>query len=78
MGKVILFTLIIVLISVLLLGIKVFFVRGGRFPDTHIGDNAPLKKRGISCAVSTDRADRSRQGLYIETDKNYEHIKHKT
>lgn len=63
MVKVILLTIIIVAVSVLLLGIKIFFVKGGRFPQTHIGDNPDMKKRGITCALSTDYADRNTKGF---------------
>ncbi len=64
MGKVILLTLLFFAIAVLLLGIKVFFVQNGQFPNMHIGHNHEMKKRGIGCAVSTDRADRQKKGLY--------------
>lgn len=33
----------------MLLGVKVFFVKGGRFPHTHIGGNPEMRKRGIKC-----------------------------
>ena len=45
-----LLTLVIVGLAVLLLGVKVFFVKGGRFPNTHIHDNPEMRKRGIKCA----------------------------
>ena len=47
-------TLVIVALAVLLLGVKIFFVKGGRFPDTHIHDNAEMRKRGIKCARDKD------------------------
>lgn len=43
-------TLVIVGLAVLLLGVKIFFVKGGRFPNTHIHDNPEMRKRGIKCA----------------------------
>ena len=45
-----LLTLGIVGLAVLLLGVKIFFVKGGRFPNTHIHDNPEMRKRGITCA----------------------------
>ncbi len=45
-----LLALVIVGLAVVLLGVKVFFVKGGRFPNTHIHDNAEMRKRGITCA----------------------------
>ena len=43
-------TLVIVGLAVLLLGVKIFFVKDGRFPNTHIHDNPEMRKRGITCA----------------------------
>ena len=43
----VLITLLIVAISVLLLGVKVFFVKGGRFPNSHVSGNKAMRKRGL-------------------------------
>ncbi|MCM1051941.1 MAG: hypothetical protein NC349_08260 [Paenibacillus sp.] len=40
---------ILLAMAVLLLGVKVFFVKGGRFPSGHAHDSAELKRRGIGC-----------------------------
>lgn len=48
--KVALVIITLVGISVLLLGIRVFFVKGGKFPNTHIHGNPALRKKGITCA----------------------------
>ena len=45
-----LLTLAIVGLAVVLLGVKILFVKGGRFPNTHIHDNPEMRKRGITCA----------------------------
>ena len=50
MLKILLLTLVIVGLAVVLLGVKIFFVKGGRFPNTHIHDNPEMRKRGIKCA----------------------------
>lgn len=55
MIKTILFTLLIVAICILLLGFKVFFVKGGKFPNGHVSGNKALRDKGISCAQSQDR-----------------------
>ena len=47
--KILILTLILLLLAVVLLGIKVFFVKGGRFPNSHIHGNKELRKRGIKC-----------------------------
>ncbi len=36
-------------IAVVLLGVKVLFVKGGRFPSGHAHDNHELRRRGIGC-----------------------------
>lgn len=50
-----LLVLVIVGISVLLLGVRVFFVKGGRFPNTHVSGNKALRQKGIGCVPSQDR-----------------------
>lgn len=50
-----LITLLIVAICVVLLGVKVFFVKGGRFPNSHVSGNKEMRKRGIGCVQSQDR-----------------------
>ncbi|WP_300131151.1 hypothetical protein [uncultured Barnesiella sp.] len=58
MWIILLFTIGFLALAVILLGIRVFFVKGGRFPSPHISDNKYLRKKGISCAVSTDAQER--------------------
>lgn len=48
--KLVLISILLVGICVMLLGVRVFFVKGGKFPNTHIHGNAALKKKGITCA----------------------------
>lgn len=57
MLKTLLFILIIVAISIALLAIKIIF-KNGRFPNTHIGHSAAMRKRGISCVQSMDAMER--------------------
>ena len=47
--------LVILLIAVLAMAFRPLFVKGGRFPNIHIGGNKALKQRGITCATSQDR-----------------------
>ena len=58
MLKTLLLTLILVLAAVLLLGIRVFFVKGGRFPNFHIDGNKALHRKGIHCASRMDADER--------------------
>lgn len=42
----------LVLAAFILLGVKVLFVKGGKFPSGHVHDNAALRDKGIGCASS--------------------------
>lgn len=42
-------TLIGVGLAVLLLGVRVFFVKGGEFPKTEVEDQPALRAKGIVC-----------------------------
>lgn len=55
MFQVLIVVILIVLVAVLLLGFRIFFVKGGRFPNIHIGGSKAMKDRGIGCATSQDR-----------------------
>ena len=52
MVETILITLLIVAISLVLLGVKVFFTNGGKFPNGHVSGNKTLRQKGIGCAQS--------------------------
>ena len=56
----ILITLLIVAICLILSGIKVFVVKGGKFPNGHVSGNKALRNKGISCAQSQDREAQSK------------------
>lgn len=48
----------ILLGAVLLLGFRIFFIKGGKFPNTHIGGSKALRNKGIACATTQDRESR--------------------
>lgn len=54
---------LIVGISVVLLAVKILFVKGGKFPNTHLAGNKHLNKKGIGCAKSMDRELQNRKSL---------------
>lgn len=62
----ILVTLLIVAICVLLLGVKVFFVKGEKFPNIHVSGNEALRKKGIDCVQSQDREARCKPSFSID------------
>lgn len=47
--KVLLPTLLLLLIAFILLGVKVLFVKGAKFPSGHVHDNKALRDKGIGC-----------------------------
>ncbi len=61
-----LFTLLIVAICLLLLGMKIFFTKGGKFPNGHVSGNKALRDRGIGCAQSQDRQAQHKRKFSIE------------
>lgn len=40
----------IIALCIIMLGVKVFFVKGGKFPSGHIHDNPAMRKHNIRCA----------------------------
>lgn len=51
--KLLLLAIILVILAIVLLGVRVLFVKGGRFPFHH-GSQA-LRQRGVGCMRSGDR-----------------------
>ena len=66
MFKTLLFTLIIIAICVAMLAIKVIIKKNGRFPNTHVGGNKAMRKRGIKCVQSQDRDARKENHMAIK------------
>lgn len=54
------FIIVVILLGLALigLGITMLIKKNGKFPETHIGKNKDMKKRGINCANTTDRLER--------------------
>ncbi|WP_373763626.1 hypothetical protein [Porphyromonas loveana] len=55
MGIILLASLLLVGLAVLLMGVRVFFKRDGRFPSSHVGSNQAMRDRGIGCHTSQHR-----------------------
>ena len=62
----ILFTLLIVAICLLLLGIGILFSKKRKFPNGHVSGNKALSDRGISCAQSQDRQAQRKRSFSID------------
>jgi len=52
--KLLLISALFLLIVIALLGIRIIIKHHGHFPETHIGHNKEMRKRGIKCAQKTD------------------------
>lgn len=52
---VILFSLLMVALAVFLLSFNVIFRKNGKFPESEIGANKELRKKGLMCAKSEER-----------------------
>lgn len=61
--KLMIISSIILLTAFAGLGIKVLFRVRGRFPETHVGKNSEMRKRGITCARNTDVGCHSTDGF---------------
>jgi hypothetical protein len=66
MLKLLVLTLLIVAICVLFLGVKVFFVKGGKFPNEHISHSKAMQERHIQCITEQDAQERSKSPLRVE------------
>ena len=69
MFKTLLYTLLIIAISVALLSITIIIKKNGKFPNTHVGGNKHMRKRGIKCAQSQDR-DARRENPHATREKS--------
>jgi hypothetical protein len=66
MVETILITLLIVTISFLLLGVRVFFTKNGKFPNGHVSGNEAFRAKGIGCVQSQDREARQKSAFSID------------
>lgn len=63
---VIIISTILLAIGVLLLGLRIFFVKDGKFPNFHIGGNKALRDKGINCATTQDRKAQKTKRLNVD------------
>ena len=63
-----LITLLIVAICIVLLGVKVFFVKGGKFPNGHVSGNKAMRDRG-AYSRKTERHRRKAVSLLMNWRK---------
>lgn len=69
MFKTLLFTLLIIAISIVLLAITIIIKKNGRFPNIHVGGNKNMRKRGIKCAQSQDKDARKENRMRVKESR---------
>jgi hypothetical protein len=52
--KLLIISVFFLVLAFALLGIRMLLKPDSRFPETHIGHNKEMRKRGIKCAQKTD------------------------
>ena len=55
MIKLLLLTTLIVAICMALMAVTIIIKKNGRFPNTHVGGNKEMRKRGIKCVEAQDK-----------------------
>ncbi|MGV8963956.1 MAG: hypothetical protein ACOH2V_11345 [Candidatus Saccharimonadaceae bacterium] len=55
MLQTIIISIVLLAIAIMLMGVRVFFIKNGTFPNTHISNSPAMKERGISCATSQEK-----------------------
>lgn len=73
MLQVLLITIVLLAIATLGLGVNVF-IRKRKFPNTHIGGNKEMIKRGIYCAKTLDKIEQKKAIEEVRL-KNLKHVK---
>ncbi len=58
MIKTILIAIAFLGVAILLFGVKIFFTKNGKFPNSHVSGNKEMRKRGVTCVQSQDREER--------------------
>ena len=69
--------MLIIAIAVLLLCVRVLFVKGGKFHSMHVHDNAYLRKKGIHCVVDGTKEARQGQQSLLTLPTHYDNNKTK-
>lgn len=60
MWQILLITIILMGAIFALFSIRILLQKNGKFPNTHIGGNKALAKKGIYCATTQDKMEQKR------------------
>lgn len=64
MSQLLIITLLLVGLSVLLLGVRVFFTKRWGFPSSHVDAQPELRKRGMTCHRNQHREAQQHKNLF--------------
>jgi len=53
-------SLVLLIVALLFLSVKLLLKKGSRFPQTSVGHNEEMRKRGIYCARTQDALERKK------------------
>ena len=67
MIETLLISMLIIAIAMVLLLVRVLFVKMGEFKSQHIHDSEAMKERGIHCVIDQDREMRNKKRLKIKS-----------
>ncbi|WP_462317811.1 hypothetical protein [Marinilabilia sp.] len=66
--KLLLITIVLMAAITALFAIRILFQKNGKFPNTHIGGNRNMAKRGIYCASTQDKiANKDKRHILKDT-----------
>jgi len=58
--KIILIAIALVSVAVFGLAVRIVLLKGGKFPETHVGKNREMKKYGIVCVKTYDKIEQNK------------------
>lgn len=61
-----LFSMLIIAISLALLCVRIIAQKGGHFSSFHIHDSKAMQERGIHCVADQDREEREKELVKVE------------
>lgn len=67
--KVIILAVIVLGIGMIGMAIRLFFLKGGKFVNTHVGGNKHLKSQGIHCAQTQDKIEQRKAWRKVKFEK---------
>jgi len=67
--KVILLAVALVAIGIFGMAVRIVFVKGGKFVNTHVGGNKYLKRQNVHCAQTQDKIEQRNAWRKIKYEK---------